>query len=374
MTDRYSVPWARALFGPEATHERWTRVSRAVLYHARADGLIPSDVQSGIFDGPVPADFEARVAAREAEVGHDVAAYLDVLRELAHHETAAWIHFGLTSSNLVDTGLVIALESAAARLWQQARVVEAELAGLAPVARASRTHGQRAEPSDLRTQARAWSMRFSYATQRLTAATSMLQTSLGGPTGRYETLPYETALRVADSLGVTLESCSEQAARRDRIAAWAQAVASLATAAAHLATQVRLGARDGELREPTGASAYRGSSSMAYKRNPTRSERIVGLERVVRALAGAVAEDAVWWDQRDITASSVERVALPQIVELTSYCLSESVSIVSGLEWDQAACDRSLEGLSGGGRLWDRVLLGASHEEAYEAARLADGP
>jgi adenylosuccinate lyase len=171
-------------------------------------------------------------------------------------------------------------------------------------------------------------------------------------------------------LGVVLESHSEQAVRRDQIARWGRSVADLATAAAHFALQVRLGARDGELFEPTGVSRYVGSSSMAFKQNPTRSERICGLERVTRALAGALDANVVWWDQRDLSASSVERVVVPQLVGLTAYCLVEATNVARGLTVDARVCEANLARIpESPAELWRRVADGMSHEAAYEVGR-----
>lgn len=369
MTNRYAVPAIEAIWDQHSVYSRWLRVSRAVLVAARTHALIPPVSLQGFPTRFDEIDLQL-VSEREAEVGHDVVAFLDVLRNrLEPGDLAPWLHFGLTSSNLVDTGLVLACGETSRELHARARTLIDRLGDLPAVPRASRTHGQLAEASNLGRQAQAWAARVRSAESELHEAEARLTISLGGPTGRYETFTYPAAQSAARELGLRLEVDSEQAVRRDAIARWGRAVADLTTAAAHFALQVRLGARDGELAEPTGVSSYRGSSSMAFKRNPTRSERICGLERVTRALAGALDADVIWWDQRDISASSVERVVLPQLSGLAAFCLGEAAAIAGDLVIDVHACHEHLEAIpEPASALWERVAAGASHEAAYEAA------
>lgn len=320
MTDqRYACPEIAALFTPQAQYDRWSRVLGA--YH---DANIRSVAGPDI----------ASIQAAEAQNGHDVAAYLEWVRaSTGRPELGA----GLTSSNIVDGGLALLIRDVTKVLISGVDEACAELYALssrhAKTPRLARTHGRAAEPDTLGRQAALWADRVWRASCMLADASREAgTTSFGGPAGDYSQTDRSAAFRAVQRLQLRLEIQSDQAVARDRVARWVQAVAAVQTAYAHVATQVRLGCRDGEFAEPTGVARYKGSSSMPHKRNPTRSERIVGIERVTRALAGAMAESVVWWDQRDITASSVERIVIPQICELVGYSATEVTKIVAGLE------------------------------------------
>ena len=347
---RYSVAWVEDLYSDHERYGRWCQVLGVDDW----DGLA------------------GEVAAREAEVGHDVAAFLDVVRARTGIEG---LGRGLTSSNIVDTAQAIEIRDATGGLWSEADAAASAVRGMPGIARAARTHGQVAVADRLDRQASVWAWRIDRASVRVGVSASRCAVAhLGGPCGDYSTIgsDWEVAAVAARlELKPTGPREHDQAVARDSLATWARSVASLCTAAAHVATQIRLGARDGELREPTGVDAYKGSSSMPHKRNPTRSERIVGLERVVRAMAGAVEESVVWWDQRDIPHSSVERVVLPQVVGLTAYCLRELTSIVRELEYDGGVIESALDRVPDSHlSYWSAVDRGLGAEEAYREVQL----
>lgn len=352
MTERYQTGPMAVVWSPEAQYDRWRRVLAAY---------------SGV---EIPETDLGAVAAREAGTGHDVAAYLDWARTVTGRPE---VGAGLTSSNLVDTALSLAMLEATSILVDD---LDGARVGLGrwkvePGPRLGRTHGQPAEVDTLGRQAGLWSERIKRAIHRLTlAADRAAHASFGGPIGNYATTDWDRAKAAAGALGLRLDADTEQALGRDRIAEWAGAVAAAATALAFVATQIRLGARDGDWVEPTGVAAYKGSSSMPHKRNPTRSERIVGLERVVRALTGAVSESAVWWDLRDISHSSVERVCLPQIAGYTDFMAVELGRVVAGLEidWDQMAA--AVAAHRGSAAMYATALRGgADPEAAYRAVQ-----
>lgn len=310
---------------------------------------------------------------REAQTGHDVAALLDVARERWGSHLGA----GLTSSNLVDFGLTRSLTAVRPVLTATADAVIAELTTWPQDGRVlARTHGRPARVTTMGRIGLVHADRFQSAVRGLREADQrLLVLNLGGPIGDYTTgIDLQTAeqaltwVRKASGQDWTLGTVQDQALDRGRFRDWVQAAANLVTECAQFAMQVRLRARDGEWAEPTGVdpATYTGSSSMPYKRNPTRAERVCGLERVVRGLAGSMAESVVWWDQRDISASSVERVVLPQIAHYAAFCLSETYAIAAGLEVDRTAVEADLARLTA-----DEARSGSAQQ--YAAGLLQPG-
>ena len=357
MTNRYTHPGVAGLFTLTAQYDRWGQALGA--YHP--DVSVPSAANA--------ADY---IQSLEAENGHDVAAYLEWVRaETGHPELGA----GLTSSNLVDTGLALLVREVSRVLMVGSDEVTGQAYNVASrhtkTPRLARTHGRAAEPDLLGRQVTLWADRVWRASCAMDGAGRAAEVaSYGGPAGNYHNTDRDAGLEAARRLRLRFDVESDQAVARDRLSRWVAEVAALNTSYAHIATQVRLGCRDGEFAEPTGVRRYKGSSSMPHKRNPTRSERIVGLERVTRALAGAMAESVVWWDQRDITASSVERVVIPQICELTGYCGVETARILAGLEIRTDAMAANLEaarrdGVGSAEAYAEALRYGADPEVAY---------
>lgn len=368
-TDRYTQPAIRAALSPRELirHELGVLAIQALVLGRTETSMT---IESIAADEERFDRFLHDSLGVEAMVGHDVAARLTVLRATTGDD---WVGYGLTSSNLVDTALAVGLklacrvvDSANNSLAQALLSLEAVNDG---IGQASRTHGRIAEPGTFPAHAASWYARVQRSGHRLANAEHEIVASLGGPTGRYAVFTRKDAAQVADALLLRLESEPEQAVARDRVATVGTAVVTMATSAAHFATQVRLGATRDELTEPTGVGDYHGSSSMPHKRNPTRSERIVGLERVIRHYGAALAESTVWWDQRDLTASSVERVTIGPLFELTTFVLTEATAIVRGLELDVTTMAANNPASSSNEALWALVSDGRDHDEAYRALR-----
>lgn len=341
--ERYTDPTVHAILNPVSTVRLWLTL---------LDQLAKVREQTGVptmFLAPIPDQqpaVEQMVLAllvdwrtREQQTGHDVAAFLDVVRQRWGDHLGA----GLTSSNLVDFGLCAQLIAVSKHAGQIADLIGEALTTWSGDPILARTHGQPARVTTTARIATVLRVRLQTAITALhTASTALQVVNLGGPIGDHSIagLEFGVAERVASRLrsgtGQDWNAArfEDQALSRGRIRDWAQAMAGLTTECAQIATQIRLRARDGEWAEPTGvpAETYKGSSSMPYKRNPTRAERVCGLQRVVQGLAAVTAQDVVWWDQRDISASSVERVVLPQIAHYTGFLLRETLELVTGLQ------------------------------------------
>lgn len=335
MTSRYETSAMAAVWSDQARYGRWARIEAAV---SRA--LWP--VHAARYDAREHWPTPEQVADKEAETGHDVEAFLRAWLEnlsAVAPDSARWLHRGLTSSDVVDTSNALAFQASLAVLCPKIDSLRMELeenSGLyADDLRLGRTHGQHAEPTSFGHQIWGWRQHLDRAWYALADATSgVARCKLSGPMGTYAhhvtpAIEYD----VARSLGLsTLEvgDCS-QVIPRDLYATWARAMVGVVQACEQIATEIRHSSRPevGELFEGYD-DGYTGSSSMPHKQNPTRCERISGVSRLARGHAHAIEESVVLWGDRDISHSSVERVALPGLCHLTDFVVQETLSIVRG--------------------------------------------
>jgi adenylosuccinate lyase len=316
------------------------------------------------------------VAAAEAVTDHDVIAFLTAWADnTTPREAAAYVHFGMTSSDLLDTALAIQLTEATDLLLAKAGTLVAVLRDHAlahrGTLRAGRTHGIHAEPD-------VWGHRvadFAFAMARcrdrlLRAREAVAVGKLSGPVGTYSNIDPAVEAEVMPALGLRPAPVASQVVFRDGISEWVSVLAIMATVCEAVALEVRHGQRTEvrELAEPFG-KGQKGSSAMPHKKNPIRSERICGLARVVRAQVTPVMEGMPLWHERDISHSSVERVALPDAAIATDYLLALTTGLVEGLTVDTARMRANLE-LTGGliytsAVLLDLVSAGMAREDAY---------
>ena len=297
-------------------YELWCQVETLVLAaHAKA-GTVPAESVDAV-RGAKPPTPEA-VAAVEAVTDHDVIAFLTAWADnTTPREAAAWVHYGMTSSDLLDTALALQLTEATDLLVAEATRLVAALRehGLAHrgTLRVGRTHGIHAEPD-------VWGHRvadFAFAMARsrdrlLRARDAVAVGKLSGPVGTYSNIDPAIEATVMAELGLRPADVATQVVFRDGIAEWISAVAVTASVCEAIALEVRHGQRTEvrELAEPFRAG-QKGSSAMPHKKNPIRSERICGLARLVRGYVTPVTEGMALWHERDISHSSVERIALP---------------------------------------------------------------
>jgi adenylosuccinate lyase len=369
VIERYTRPEIGALWTDEARMEAWRRVEVAAAEE---------------MDGPTAEDLEAIRAARftvaavkerEAVTDHDVAAFVDVLSADAG-PGGRWIHFGLTSSDVLDTALALQLKAAGVIVVAGARELVIALAERARehvgTACVGRTHGVHAEPTTFGIKLAGFAFEAHRNARRLESAFAEAATgALSGAVGTYSATSPEFEARVLERLGLEREPVSTQVVPRDRHAELLQAIALAGAGLERLATEVRHLQRTEvrEAEEPFRTGQQKGSSAMPHKRNPITTERITGLARVLRGNATAAVENVALWHERDISHSGAERVILPDSTILLDYLQHLALRVVRGLVVHADRMRENLE-LTHGALFSQRVLLalvaqGMTRDEAY---------
>ena len=326
MIERYTLPEMGHVWSEAHKYELWCQIETLVLAaHAEA-GTVPADAVAPVAAAPPPTP-EA-VAALEAVTGHDVIAFLSAwANNTTPREAAAYVHYGMTSSDLLDTALALQLAESTdlltARCERLLHVLREHALAHRTTLRPGRTHGIHAEPD-------VWGHRvadFAFAIHRcrdrlIRARQSVAVGKLSGPVGTYSNIDPEIESEVLGKLGLRPADVATQVVLRDGIAEWVSVLALIASVCDAIAIEIRHGQRTevAELAEPFG-TGQKGSSAMPHKKNPVRSERISGLARVVRAQVVPVMEGIPLWHERDISHSSTERVALPDAAIATDYML-----------------------------------------------------
>jgi adenylosuccinate lyase len=384
---RYTRPELGALWTDEARMEAWRRVEIAACEELPAL-LTPTDTpddvgstdgntqaaqgrqRGGESAGPTPAELERirtatftveEVDERERLTDHDVAAFVDVLSASAG-EAGRWIHFGLTSSDVLDTALALQLRAAGEVIVPGAQALVQALANRArehvETLCVGRTHGVHAEPTTFGVklagfafEAHRNALRLQHAFERVAVG------AISGAVGTYAATSPDFERRVLGRLGLAREDVSTQVVARDRHAELLQAIALAGAGIERLATEVRHLQRTEvrEAQEPFRAG-QKGSSAMPHKRNPIKSEQLSGLARVLRGNAQAALENVALWHERDISHSSVERVILPDSTILIDHMQQAAVKLVQGLVVDEQRMLANLE-LTHGALFSQRVLL-----------------
>jgi len=334
MIPRYTRPEMAALWSDEAKYRAWLRVELAATETLAARGLVPADDLATIRE---KAAFDpARIATIEAEVKHDVIAFLTSVAE--HVGPASrHIHFGLTSSDVVDTAQALLLVAASdlllAGLDTMLAVLKRRAIEHKGTVMVGRTHGIHAEPYTLGLKFVGWYLEMRRNRDRLAVAREEIRFGkLSGAVGTYAHLDPSVEADVLARLGLNCEPLATQVIPRDRHAAFVAALGILASSLDRMATEIRHLQRTDvrEVEEPF-APGQKGSSSMPHKRNPIGCENVSGLARLVRAYVQAALEDIPLWHERDISHSSVERVVLPDATTLCDTMLHRMTTIVDGL-------------------------------------------
>jgi adenylosuccinate lyase len=380
MIGRYTRPEMGRVWSEAHKYELWCRVETLVLEEQAAAGTVPPGSVAAVRAAAPPTP-EA-VAAYEAVTDHDVIAFLSAWADnTSPREAAAYVHFGMTSSDLLDTALALQLTEASDLLIARASELVAVLRehGLAHAGtlRVGRTHGIHAEPDVWGHRVADFAFAVARCRDRLARARDAVAVGkLSGPVGTYSNIDPAIEAAVLTRLGLRPADVATQVVFRDGMAEWVCVLALLATACDAIALEVRHGQRTEvrELAEPF-AAGQKGSSAMPHKKNPIRSERICGLARVVRGYVTPVTEGMALWHERDISHSSVERVALPDAAIATDYLLHLTTGVVSGLVVDTARMRANLD-LTGGLIYTSSVLLalvtaGMSREDAYALVQAA---
>ncbi|HWB65978.1 MAG TPA: adenylosuccinate lyase [Mycobacteriales bacterium] len=380
MIERYTLPEMGQVWSEAHKYELWCRVETIVLEAHAAAGTVPADAV-----GPVRAALPPTpdaVAAVESVTQHDVIAFLTAWADnTTPREAAAWVHHGMTSSDLLDTALAVQLVEATDLLLAKATAVVVALRDHALAHRATlrvgRTHGVHAEPDVWGHRVADFAFAMARSRDRLARARAAVAIAkISGAVGSYSNIDPAIERQVADALGLRPADVATQVVIRDGISEWVSALAVMATVCEAIALEVRHGQRTEvrELAEPFG-SGQKGSSAMPHKRNPILCERICGLARIVRAQVVPVYEGIPLWHERDISHSSVERIALPDAAIGTDYLLHLTTRLVNGLVVDAARMRANLDATGGliysSAVLLELVETGLSREAAYAITQAA---
>lgn len=380
MIGRYTLPEMATIWSEAHKYALWCQVEVLVLEAHAAAGVVPADVVAPVRQAAPPTP-EA-VAEIEAVTEHDVIAFLSAWADnTAPRDAAAWVHFGMTSSDLLDTALAVQLVESTDLLLAKADRLVAVLRehGLAhrDTVKIGRTHGIHAEPDVWGHRVADLAFAMARSRDRLRRArTAVGVVAISGPVGTYSNIDPAVEAHVAAALGLEAAPVSTQVVIRDGISEWVAALSIIATVCEAVALEVRHGQRTEvrELSEPFG-KGQKGSSAMPHKKNPIMSERIAGLARIVRAQVVPVLEGIPLWHERDISHSSTERVALPDAAAATDYLLNLTTRLVEGLVVDVARMRANLEASGGlvysSAVLLDLVEAGMSREDAYSLVQTA---
>ncbi|GAC1526014.1 MAG: adenylosuccinate lyase [Thermoleophilaceae bacterium] len=369
MIGRYTRPQLGEIWTDAARMEAWRRVEVAACEEMEG----PSD---GDIEAIRAAGFTVEaVAERERVTDHDMAAFVDVLSASAGAGGGRWIHFGLTSSDVLDTAMALQIEAAGRVIVAGARELVSALAARAREHRdtlcVGRTHGVQAEPTTFGVKLAGFAFEAARNADRLERAFAQAAVgAISGAVGTYAATSPDFERRVLGRLGIAREDVSTQVVARDRHAELLGAIALAGAGLERLATEIRHLQRTEvrELEEPFRAG-QKGSSAMPHKRNPIVSERICGIARLLRGYAQTGLEDVALWHERDISHSSAERVALPDATILIDYAQSLALRVIAGM---RVHADRMLQNLDAthGALYSQRALLalievGSTRDDAY---------
>ena len=339
MIPRYSLPEMASIFTDERRFGRWLEIELLATEAWAELGVVPRADAAACRDGAPETDreFVAAVLSRESVTDHDVAAFVDVVQERIGQPAGGWIHYGLTSSDVVDTAWCWMLRDAADLLLDASNALVAELKRLALAHRDTvmigRTHGVHAEPTTFGAKVALWCLQADRDRARLRAARSAIAVcKLSGEVGTYSNIDPAVERHVAEQLSLTPVPATQVIAR-DRHAEYLWACAAVGTTAELIAVELRHLQRT-EVREVQEGfkPGQKGSSAMPHKRNPISAETISGLSRVLRANLQAGMQDVALWHERDISHSSVERIILPDSSLLAYYVMRRLTRLLDGLQ------------------------------------------
>ena len=378
MINRYTRPAMGRIFSEQNKFDQWLAVELAAAEALAESGEVPADAARAL---RAHAAFDiARIDEIERETRHDVIAFTTAVAEkmAAAGEAGAsrWLHYGLTSNDVVDTAQALMLKQASELLVTGARALADILKRRAyefkDTVQIGRTHGIHAEPITFGLKLALWYDEIVRGTRRLEAAAEDLRVGkISGAVGTFGHIGPEAEERICTRLGLKPAAISSQVIARDRHAAWVSSLALITATLEKIALEVRHLQRTEvrEAEEPFG-QGQKGSSAMPHKRNPVVSEQICGLARVVRANTQAAFENVALWHERDISHSSVERVILADSAILTDYMLAKTQWLVDGMRVHPERMLHNLESTHGlifsGQLLLDLAAAGMLRETAYK--------
>jgi adenylosuccinate lyase len=373
---RYTRAEIGGVWTPQAKMEAWLEVELAATEAWAEEGVVPAEAAAAArANGAFTVE---AVDEREKVTDHDVAAFVDVVAESVG-EGGRWIHYGLTSSDVLDTALALQLRRAGEVVVAGARAYRDALVERALEQRdtlcVGRTHGVHAEPTTFGLRLAGFAFEADRNLARLEEAFDQLAVGkLSGAVGTYASVPPAVEARVMERLGLRREEVATQVVPRDRHAALLSAIALAGAGLERFATEVR-GLQKTELREVEEpfAAGQKGSSAMPHKRNPIRTERVTGLARVLRGYAQAGLENVALWHERDISHSGAERVILPDATILLDYMQHLGSGVAAGMTIHAERMRENLE-LTYGALFSQRALTalvesGMTRDDAYRVVQ-----
>ena len=373
MIERYTLPEMGEIWSDQNRLQTWMEVEALALEAWSDLGKVPPEVVAAVRNAkcPTPGD----VAIREEVTNHDLAAFVDLLGEAAGGDAAAWVHYGLTSSDVLDTALGAQLSQASDLLidvlGEAFAVVKRRAIEHREIHMIGRTHGIWAEPTTFGLKLAGWAFELARDHDRLLAAKDAVAVGkISGAVGTYAHLPHRIEAHVCTELGLAVEPASTQVTARDRHAQYLAAIALTGASLERMATEIRHLQRSevSEVREAF-SKGQKGSSAMPHKRNPILSERLTGLARLLRGYSQVGLENVALWHERDISHSSAERVALPDASILLHYMLVKFTRLIDTLIVDTERMRANLEAT--GGLVFSQAVLlalidgGMRRDEAY---------
>jgi adenylosuccinate lyase len=381
LIDRYTRPQMAAVWDEQTKLGHWLRIEILATECRAGKGLVPAEDLETI---KARASFDVeRVKQIERKTRHDVAAFIDNLTENIG-PAAKHLHYGMTSSDVLDTALALQMRDAAdlllAGVESLLRVTVAKAREHVHSFMAGRTHGIHAEPTTFGLKVAGWAFELDRGRERLRRARRAVSAGkLSGVVGTFAGGDPDIEAYVCDALGLDRDPASTQVVARDRHAELTSAMAILAGTIDRIATEMRHLARTevAEVQEPFVTGEQKGSSAMPHKRNPWRFERMSGMARIVRAAVTPAIENQALWHERDISHSSVERVMLPDACMALDFMLAEAADLLEGMVVDTQRMLDNMEA-SYGLMFSQNVLLklidkGLQRDEAYRIVQKAAG-
>jgi adenylosuccinate lyase len=382
MIARYTRPAMGAIWSEQHKYECWLEVELAASEALAELGEVPREAAQAL---RAHASFDLqRIQEIEREVKHDVIAFTTAVSESMQAqgagEASRWLHYGLTSNDVVDTAQALQIKNASAAIAKDLEQLLAALRKLAfehqHTVQIGRTHGMHAEPITFGLKVAIWWDELARQTRRFHAAAEEMRVGkVSGAVGTFAHLSPEAEEKICDRLGLRAAPISSQVLSRDLHANYVAVLAGIAASLEKIALEIRHLQRTEirEVEEPF-AAGQKGSSAMPHKKNPVTCEQICGLARVVRSNAQAAFENVALWHERDISHSSVERIILPDSTILIDYLVSKTSWLIDGLVVHPERMKRNLDNTRGlifsGQLLLDLAAAGMLREDAY---RLVQG-
>ncbi|MFI5765279.1 adenylosuccinate lyase [Streptomyces sp. NPDC051563] len=379
MIPRFTLPEMAALLSDEFRYETYVRVEILATEAQVKLGRVPAEVLDDMRRASVPTPEKVIEIQRQRD--HEVLSFLAAYCEDMPESSARWVHVGMTSYDLVDTALGHILARASDVLIGAVKRLRKVLTDRAAehwdTPTVGRTHGIHAEPTTFGHKLAGFAFAIDRSLARLEAAREAVAVgTVSGSVGTYALIDPAVELHVCQELGLGIEPCPSQVVARDRHAQLIQAVALLGACVEQIALEFRLLQRT-EVREveERRSSAYQGSSAMPHKANPSGSEMLVGLARLLRGYATTVLEDVALWHERDIAHQAVEKVVLPDALTVAHFQVTKAADMVENLRVDTARMRSAIDHT--GGLVWSSSVLvellerGVEREEAYRAVQAA---